>query len=557
MKRPKLKKASKRISCSKRYKIQKKVREHNRKLRKEAKKKGITKRVKKDPGVPSIAPFKEDILREAELRKLKLEELKQKKKLEKQQGRERAQKRKRDGTSGDSNTKAKKAKKETLNRPKKSSVRDKCSRKFLCDELNKVISASNVIVEVLDARDPLGCRCPELEEAVLKSEGNKKLLFVLNKIDLVPKNNVERWLRYLQREFPAVAFKASTYVQDKTVQEKKRRATRGAVDQSTGVASFGSSSLLQSLQDYAEALESEKVVRVGVVGFPNVGKSSLINSLKGIRACDAGVQRGLTKSMQDVHIAKNVKMIDSPSIIAAPSNPAIAMALRSLPTPEKGDYALDAVRALLKHCDKQQIMLQYNVPAFRNSLEFLTCFAKKRGFMQKGGVPNTEQAAETFLSDWTGAKLSYHSKPPDNPSLPSYLSDAAVTEMKKGWDLRKLQQGNSETIKGVKFRSMSSAIILSSSGPTSGLLSVSEGLKTVEFKDEEECQKEAFDNEPDSVHTEGHQQEQTQNGKEPQEASPSSARHSPKVTFNPMPITIDLSSAQKDDDAYDFNTDFK
>ncbi len=49
-----------------------------------------------------------------------------------------------------------------------------------------------------------------------------------------------------------------------------------------------------------------------------------------------------------------------------------------------------------------QIMLQYNVPDFRNSLEFLTLFAKKRGYLQKGGVPNTEQAATTFLADWTG-----------------------------------------------------------------------------------------------------------------------------------------------------------
>lgn len=49
-----------------------------------------------------------------------------------------------------------------------------------------------------------------------------------------------------------------------------------------------------------------------------------------------------------------------------------------------------------------QIMLQYNVSDFRNSLEFLTLFAKKRGFLQKGGVPNTEQAATAFLGDWTG-----------------------------------------------------------------------------------------------------------------------------------------------------------
>lgn len=49
-----------------------------------------------------------------------------------------------------------------------------------------------------------------------------------------------------------------------------------------------------------------------------------------------------------------------------------------------------------------QVTLQYNIPNFRNSLEFLTLFAKKRGYMQKGGVPNTEQAATVFLADWTG-----------------------------------------------------------------------------------------------------------------------------------------------------------
>ncbi|KAJ8257920.1 hypothetical protein GJAV_G00191160 [Gymnothorax javanicus] len=556
MKRPKLKKASKRMSCSKRYKIQKKVREHNRKLRKEAKKKGVTKRAKKDPGVPSIAPFKEEILREAEQRKLQLEELRQKKKLEKQQ--ERAQKRKREDTSSDPVTKAKKAKKDRgLNRSK-SSGRDTSSMKFLCDELNKVISASDVIIEVLDARDPLGCRCPELEEAVLKSDGNKKLLLVLNKIDLVTKSNVEKWLRYLQREFPAIAFKASIYLQDKTVQEKKKRGSQAMVEQSKGVESSGSSCLLQFLQSYAEAQEGGKALKVGVVGFPNVGKSSLINSLKGVRACNAGIQRGLTKFAQEVHIAKNIKMIDSPSIMVAPTNPALTMALWGLPTTVKGEHGLEAVRVLLKHCDKEKIMLQYNVPDFRNSLEFLTYFAKKRGFIQKGGVPNTEQAAEAFIGDWTGTKLSHHSTIPDNPNLPPHLLDETVAEMKKGWDLSKLQAGNSETVKSVRFRGNSSPFILSSTGPTSGVLSVREDIAREELKDGEENQEEASDDEnllqPDL--DAGHQQDEAHQGEEMQEIRQSSAKHPTKVKMHPIPVTIDPSSVLKDDDAYDFNTDF-
>lgn len=137
--------------------------------------------------------------------------------------------------------------------------------------------------------------------------------------------------------------------------------------------------------------------------------------------------------MQEVHISKSVKLIDSPGVVAVTSNPAAVMALRSLQVEEGQENVLEAAMALLKQCDKTQvrkaaivraeaglpqrsislifsgrlplmfqIMLQYNVADFRNSLEFLTLLAKKRGYLQKGGVANTEQAAACFLADCTG-----------------------------------------------------------------------------------------------------------------------------------------------------------
>ncbi|MFT7800714.1 guanine nucleotide-binding protein-like 3 [Arapaima gigas] len=530
MKRPKLKKASKRLTCAKRYKIQRKIREHNRKLRKEAKKKGITKRVKKDPGVPNDAPFKEDILREAEERRIKLEELKEKKKLEKKK--ERAEKRKKDSASN-KEPQAKKAKKVT---------------KLKCINI-AVVDASEVIIEVLDARDPLGCRCPELEEAILKHEGKKKLLMVLNKIDRVPKENVKKWLNYLQRDFPTVAFKAATQLQDRMPQEQKKRNSNRA-DLSLGLATYGSSCLLELLQEYAGKRQVEGPLKVGVVGFPNVGKSSVVNSLKGSRACNAGVPRGVTKCMQEVHISKNIKVIDSPAILVSPSSSGVALALRSLLSTDKRDSVLDAVRALLKHCDNQQVMLQYCVPAFKNYLEFLTLFAKKRGFLQKGGVPNTEQAAETFLCEWTGAKLSYHCNPPESHRLPHYLSDTMVAEMRKGWEMGKLQQRNTEVVKNVRCPSPASSITLTSSSPTSGLLSENEVCDVKDAEDELVLDNVEEEEEvPQLVPIED-------KGQQKEEGKPAKV-HPAKVTFQPFPGTVDLSPAEKDDDTYDFNVDFK
>ncbi|KAG8894055.1 hypothetical protein FRB99_001552, partial [Tulasnella sp. 403] len=125
-------------------------------------------------------------------------------------------------------------------------------------QFKKVLELADVILQVLDARDPLGCRSKIVEEEVLRSAGNKKIILVLNKTDLVPKENVQAWLKYLRHDFPTIPFKSSTQQQ------------RSNLSTATGSksASKGAPHLLHLLKSIRPAHSS---ITVGVLGPPNVG----------------------------------------------------------------------------------------------------------------------------------------------------------------------------------------------------------------------------------------------------------------------------------------------
>ena len=83
---------------------------------------------------------------------------------------------------------------------------EKGTSKRIWEELYKVIDSSDVLIHALDARNPNGTRSKFLEDYLKKNCPNKHLIFVLNKCDLIPTSVTQRWVRYLSKFHPTLAF---------------------------------------------------------------------------------------------------------------------------------------------------------------------------------------------------------------------------------------------------------------------------------------------------------------------------------------------------------------
>lgn len=295
-------------------------------------------------------------------------------------------------------------------------------------EFKKVVDAADVILEVCDARDPLGTRCAEVSTIIRESTGRKKHVLVLNKSDLIPRENLDSWLKYLRKFGPVIPFKASTQTQKANI--GRRRFNKKKTQNVQSSPCVGANLLMSLLANYSRNKDMRTSIRVGIVGIPNVGKSSIINSLKRRRACHVGANPGITRTMQEVEIDSNIKIIDSPGIIfQRPKNesPDEFFALKNAQHINTVQDPFPLASDILKRATVMYFCKLYDITEYRSPEEFLAKKAVKMGKLIRGGVPDVRSAARSLIHDWNIGKIKYCTQPPVDNSLDIHLGASIVT----------------------------------------------------------------------------------------------------------------------------------
>ncbi|PYH87267.1 hypothetical protein BO82DRAFT_299488, partial [Aspergillus uvarum CBS 121591] len=305
------------------------------------------------------------------------------------------------------------------------------SRKAFDKVFKQVVDAADVVLYVLDARDPEGTRSKEVERAIMAADrGSKRLILILNKIDLVPPPVLKDWLIHLRRYFPTLPLKASNGSGNAHTFDHKQLTVKGT-----------SETLFRALKTYSQSKQLKRSISVGVIGYPNVGKSSVINALtarmnKGSsNACPTGAEAGVTTSLREVKLDSKLKLIDSPGIVFPNAGEkssskkgkkkqeehARLILLNAVP-PKHIEDPVPAVSLLLKRLSTSEdlvakLLKVYGVPPLLPSggdqtHDFLVQVARKRGRLGKGGVPNLEAAAMTVITDWRDGRIQGWVNPP-------------------------------------------------------------------------------------------------------------------------------------------------
>ncbi|AAS50891.1 ABR120Cp [Eremothecium gossypii ATCC 10895] len=287
----------------------------------------------------------------------------------------------------------------------KEAIFHKGQSKRIWNELYKVIDSSDVVIHVLDARDPLGTRCKSVEEYMKKETPHKHLIYVLNKCDLVPTWLAAAWVKHLSKDRPTLAFHASI------------------------TNSFGKGSLIQLLRQFSQLHKDRQQISVGFIGYPNTGKSSIINTLRKKKVCQVAPIPGETKVWQYITLMKRIFLIDCPGIVPPSAKDTEEDILfRGVVRVEHVSHPEQYIPAVLRRCKRHHLERTYEISGWADATEFIEMLARKQGRLLKGGEPDETGVAKQVLNDFNRGKIPWFVSPPDRDPQPETSKRPADSE---------------------------------------------------------------------------------------------------------------------------------
>ncbi|MBI2662885.1 50S ribosome-binding GTPase [Candidatus Woesearchaeota archaeon] len=234
--------------------------------------------------------------------------------------------------------------------------------------VNKVLEYSNIIIEVLDARMIEETRNREIEDKIERL--GKKILYVITKCDLVDIKKLEEEKKRLR---PSV-FISSTEKLGTTILKKK---------------------ILE--------LSHGESVTVGVVGYPNVGKSSLINALSGKGSARTSAQSGFTRGLQKIRVDSKILLLDTPGVL--PNKEDNDFKHAKIGAVDYGKIKDPETAALKLIEEKKELILKRYGLADGELENILEEFAFKMNKIAKKGKADLDGAARLLLKEWQTGKM--------------------------------------------------------------------------------------------------------------------------------------------------------
>ena len=285
-------------------------------------------------------------------------------------------------------------------------------------QLWQVLERSQIVLQIVDARNPLFYRCTDLEEYVAEIDPHKLCVLLINKADFLSPALIQHWKAYFDEYKIKHIFFSAKREQDILDGEK--------VDEGNPLI-LSRKGLLQALKDIIkerykpdkESDESKKVI-IGMVGYPNVGKSSVINVVCGKKKVSVSSQPGKTKHFQTIPIEEEqVTLCDCPGLVfpSFTNSKAEMMCGGVISIDHSADFDTPMI-LLVQRIPRKVLEDVYNIrlpdsKTYMSPNAFLQIFARERGYVTGSALPDVKKTAKLMLKDYVNGKLLYCHLRPD------------------------------------------------------------------------------------------------------------------------------------------------